>query len=175
MLNGTIVRAGIPYPPANLSELEVLPGVVEGCMALRAAGFLLVMVTNQPDVARGTLERETVEAINQALRDRVALDDIRVCYHDDQDECSCRKPLPGMLLQAAEDWQIDLSASFMVGDRWRDIEAGRRAGCVTVFIDYEYAEPERSAPDHRARSLAETTDLILQRSSYRLERGKDSD
>jgi len=163
VLNRAIVRNGTPYPPSGLAEFEVLPGVVEACAALRAAGFLLIVVTNQPDVARGTQRREVVEAINDALRAQVPLDDIRVCYHDGVDGCTCRKPQPGLLLQAAQDWQIDLANSFLVGDRWKDIEAGRRAGCTTILIDYGYAEAQRSVPDCSVRSLAEADTWILDR------------
>ena len=161
VLNRTIVVQGTPHPPANLAELEVLPGVVQACAQLRGAGFLLIVVTNQPDVARGTQQRAVVEAINDALLSKVAIDDIRVCYHDDQDQCSCRKPQPGLLLQAAKEWQIDLSASFMVGDRWKDIESGRQAGCQTILIDGGYREAMQSTPDHRVRSLAEASEWIL--------------
>lgn len=163
VLNRAVVRDGKPYPPAGLEQFEILPGVVEACLTLRAAGFILVVVTNQPDVARGTQQREVVEAINEALRAQVLLDDIWVCYHDEPDGCTCRKPRSGLLLQAAQDWQIDLANSFMVGDRWRDIEAGRRAGCATVFIDYGYTEPQRSVPDCSVRSLAEAVDWIMNR------------
>lgn len=156
------VREGMPRPPASLAELELLPGVAEACAMLHEAGFLLIVVTNQPDVARGTQRREVVEAINHALRDQLPLDDIRVCYHDDADHCPCRKPEPGLLLQAAHDWSIDLSVSFMIGDRWKDIEAGRRAGCKTIFVDYGYAERKPDRPDHRVSSLIEAVDWILQ-------------
>src|SRR6266404_4653213 len=161
VLNRTIVVQGTPHPPANLAELEVLPGVVQACAQLRGAGFLLIVVTNQPDVARGTQQRAVVEAINDALLSKVAIDDIRVCYHDDQDQCSCRKPQPGLLLQAAKEWQIDLSASFMVGDRCKDIDSGRQAGCKTILIDGAYREPMQSTPDHRVRSLVEASEWIL--------------
>ena len=161
VLNRAIVREGKPYPPSGLAEFEVLPGVVDACTALRAAGFLLIVVTNQPDVARGTQRREVVEAINDALRAQVPLDDIRACYHDEADGCTCRKPRPGLLLEAARDWQIDLTSSFVVGDRWKDIEAGQRAGCTTILIDYGYAEAQQSVPDHCVRSLAEAADWIL--------------
>ena len=125
---------------------------------------MLIVVTNQPDVARGTQGRAMVEAINEALLSAVPLDDIRVCYHDDQDKCACRKPQPGMLMDAAQKWDIDLSASFMVGDRWRDIESGRQAGCKTILIDLDYQEAMLVEPDHRVRSLAEVTDWILRQS-----------
>jgi len=162
VLTRAIVRDGRPYPPANLAELEILPGVAEACTMLHEAGFLLIVVTSQPDVARGTQGREVVEAINQALRDQLPLDDIRVCYHDDADYCSCRKPEPGLLLQAARVWNIDLVASFMAGDRWKDIEAGRRAGCRTIFVDYDYGERKPDRPHHRVTSLLEAVDWILQ-------------
>ena len=161
VLNRAIVVQGRPHPPASLAEFEVLAGAVQACRQLREAGFLLIVVTNQPDVARGTQQREVVEAINKALLSEVPIDDIRVCYHDDQDQCSCRKPLPGLLIQAAKEWQIDLSASFMVGDRWKDIETGRKAGSKTVLIDCEYREAMPSAPSHRVHSLAEAADWIL--------------
>ena len=162
VLNCAIVRDGKPYPPASLAELEILPGVAEACAALHKAGFLLIVVTNQPDVARGTQRREVVETIHQALANQLPLDDVRACYHDDGDHYSCRKPKPGLLLEAAQDWDIDLSASFMVGDRWKDIEAGKRAGCRTIFVDYGYAERAPDNPNHRVGSLIEAVDWILQ-------------
>ena len=161
VLNKAIIRGGRPYPPAGLSTLEVLTGVPDACDALHQAGFILIVVTNQPDVARGTQSREIVEAINQALRTRMLLDDVRVCYHDATAQCTCRKPEPGLLLEAACDWGIDLSASFMIGDRWKDVDAGNRAGCRTVFIDRGYAERAPASPDYRAHSLAEAADWIL--------------
>lgn len=161
VINRAIVRKGKPYPPSNLEGLEILPGVTRACLALRSAGFLLIVVTNQPDVARGTQQRETVESINRRLRDQLALDEIRVCYHDNVDQCSCRKPEPGLLLDAARDLKIDLSASFMVGDRWKDIEAGRRAGCQTIFVDYGYDEMRPEHFDYCVSSLAGAVDWIL--------------
>jgi D-glycero-D-manno-heptose 1,7-bisphosphate phosphatase len=167
VINRAIVRKGRPYPPASLAELELLPGVPEALAGLRAAGFRLIVVTNQPDVARGSAARADVEAIHRGLlmggagRPPLAIDRFQVCYHDDSDGCDCRKPAPGMLLEAARDESLDLAASFMVGDRWRDIEAGRRAGCTALFIDYGYDEAERSSPDARFRSLAEAADWIL--------------
>jgi D-glycero-D-manno-heptose 1,7-bisphosphate phosphatase len=161
VLNRAILRHGKPYPPANVAEFEILPGVVEACRVLKEAGFVLIVVTNQPDVARGTQQRSVVEAINQTLLSSVPLDDIKVCYHDDGDQCSCRKPLPGLLIEAAREWQIDLSASFMVGDRWKDIESGLKAGCRTILIDVDYGEEMLSAPDHRVHSLAEVPAWIL--------------
>jgi len=161
VLNRAIVRGGLPYPPANPSEFELLPRAAEACVALKSAGFLLVVVTNQPDVARGTQTRQAVESINAALAAQIPVDSIRVCYHDGKDGCACRKPLPGLLLEAAREFEIDLARSYMVGDRWKDVEAGTRAGCTTVFLDCHYAEKQPESPDHRADSLAEAAEWIL--------------
>jgi len=168
VINRAILRDGRPYPPSNLDELEILPGVPEALACLRATGFRLIVVTNQPDVARGVQSREMVEALHAAFLARgLDLDGFQVCYHDDRDQCDCRKPKPGMLLKAATEWRLDLQASFMVGDRWRDIEAGRRAGCVTLFIDRRYAEAMRGQPHVRVTSLPEAADWILARSNGR--------
>jgi len=136
VLNQALVRHGKPYPPASLAELQIVPEAPEALAALQAAGFLLLGVTNQPDVARGTQRREVVEAINAALLATLPLAEILVCYHDDGDGCACRKPQPGLLLQAATRYCLTLPASFMIGDRWRDVEVGRRVGCRTVWLDY---------------------------------------
>ncbi len=161
VLNRAIVRAGRPYPPATLEAFEILPGVRQAMQKLHDCGFLLIGVTNQPDVARGTQRREIVEAMNARLLAETPLTAILVCYEDD-DECPRRKPNPGLLLEAAATFGIDLTASFMVGDRWRDVEAGRRAGCKTVFIDLGYIErrPDPGA-DYQAADLTDATDWIL--------------
>jgi D-glycero-D-manno-heptose 1,7-bisphosphate phosphatase len=161
VLNRAVVRSGKPYPPASANELEILPGVASALARLKAAGYALVVVTNQPDIARGTQRRDVVEAIHARLAATLPIDEFRVCPHDDRDACSCRKPKPGLLEAAAMAAGIDLGASFMVGDRWRDIEAGHAAGCRTIFIDYHYNELRPHAPDVIVRSLAEATDWIL--------------
>jgi D-glycero-D-manno-heptose 1,7-bisphosphate phosphatase len=161
VINRAVVREGKPYPPASLEELEILPGVVAALTRLKAAGFILVVVSNQPDVARGTMARETVEAINARLAESLPVDDFRMCYHDSKDSCDCRKPKPGMLVAAARDYGIDLTASFMVGDRWRDVEAGQRAGCKTLFIDYGYDERQPESCDYRVKSLPDAAEVIL--------------
>jgi D-glycero-D-manno-heptose 1,7-bisphosphate phosphatase len=165
VLNRAIVRNGRPYPPANLAELETLPGVDHACRDLRTAGFLLIMVTNQPDVARGSQTRAMVESINQILSDRLSLDMVKVCYHDEPDHCTCRKPGPGLLQESAREWDIDLSASFMIGDRWKDIEAGRRAGCQTILVQSGYDERKPEGYDGEVESLAAAVDWILRKTS----------
>lgn len=168
VLNVAIVRNGHPYPPASIADLKFCPGVEDACAQLKIAGFLLVMVTNQPDIARGTANIAEVAEINSVIKTRLDLDDVRVCPHDDADGCDCRKPKPGLLLAAARDLRIDLQQSFMVGDRWRDVEAGRAAGCRTVFIDYGYAERRPEAPDVVTTSLAAATPSIVSTAALKL-------
>ena len=161
VLNRALVHDGRPYPPATLEAFEILPGVPEAVRHLHDAGFLTIVVTNQPDVARGTQRREVVEAMNDRLLAAMPIAAILVCY-EDGDDCPRRKPNPGLLLEAAEAHAIDLSASYMVGDRWRDVEAGRRAGCRTVFIDRGYDERRPDPPaDHVAADLTDAADWIL--------------
>ena len=167
-LDGVLVRAhvvdGRPNSIGRVEELELEDGAAEACTALRAAGFVLVVVTNQPEIARGTLGRKAVDEMHARLAELLPLDDIRVCPHDDADDCDCRKPKPGMLLDAAREHGIALERSFLVGDRWRDVEAGRRAGCTCIFLDREYSEPMPIRPDVTVRELGEAVAWILARS-----------
>ena len=162
VVNRATVVDGRPYPPASLEQLEILPGVPEAVADLRRAGFRVIVVTNQPDVATGRQSRAVVEAMHDSLRARLALDDVYTCYHTDRHACACRKPNPGMLLDAAREWSLRLHESFMVGDRWRDIEAGHRAGCKTILVqgDVEYREPAACDPDWTVRSLLEASQII---------------
>lgn len=146
VLNRAVLRDGQPFVPSSLEELEILPGVPEALARLREAGFLLIGATNQPDVARGLVSRESVDAIHDLMRQRLPLDDIRVCYHLDADRCACRKPQPGMLVAAAVARQVQLHGSFMIGDRWRDIGAGKAAGCTTILVN-RFPEPTGPRPD----------------------------
>ncbi len=157
----SIVRNGRPYSASAVAEAELLPGVGEACLALRRAGAVLIAVTNQPEIRRGTLDPEVLAAIHEWLRAEIGLDDVRVCPHDDRDLCDCRKPKPGLLTAAARDWGVDLRRSVMVGDRWRDIEAGKEAGCTTVFVDRQYDERCPQAPDVRVSDLPAAVPWIL--------------
>ena len=161
VINRAVVHDGKPYPPANLAEMEILPGVSDAMTALHSVGWLLIVVTNQPDVARGTKSLADVESINHYLQRVLPIYEFRTCYHDSDDSCDCRKPLPGALFAAAKTHNIDLSASYMVGDRWRDIEAGERAGCQTIFIDYGYTEKQPKKVGFRVQSLAEAVTIII--------------
>jgi len=161
VLNEAIIVNGKPYPPEGLSDVHILPGVREGLHALHSAGFILVVITNQPDVSRGRVTRESVYAINNFLMDELPLDNMKVCFHDNADHCDCRKPKPGNIIKAAQELGIDLNHSFMVGDRWSDIEAGRRAGCKTVFIENLYVEKNPESPDFQAKEFYQVVKCIL--------------
>jgi D-glycero-D-manno-heptose 1,7-bisphosphate phosphatase len=156
VINRPLIRAGKPYPPANWEEFEILPGVREACQVLKKLGFLLVIATNQPDVSRGTLAREVVETIHASLLQQLPIDRVMTCFHAGGaygESCECRKPRPGMLIEAAKALRIDLAKSFMVGDRWRDVDCGFNAGCKTIFIDWGYEEKLKRDPDYRANDL----------------------
>ena len=161
VLNETAVIGGVPKPPKDLSELRLLEGVEEACERLRAERLRLIVVTNQPDVARGTQTLQMVQCLNNALLRRLKLDDVYTCTHDDCDACACRKPKPGMLLEAARKHGICLSRSVMVGDRDKDIEAGRAAGCRTVHISAGYGRRPEPAADLTVASLREAVSWII--------------
>ena len=160
VINRATVRGDTPHPPQTLAEVEILPGVAEALEKLAKLGLPLIVVTNQPDVARGTQTKDVVESINRFLSDRLPLTAAYVCYHDNKDECDCRKPKPGMLTRAAAEHQIDLRKSFMVGDRWGDIVAGAAAGCRTFLINLPYSRCERCSPDHQVADLWEAAGII---------------
>jgi D-glycero-D-manno-heptose 1,7-bisphosphate phosphatase len=160
VLNEAVVRGGRPLPPTSVEEVVIRAGVREACHRFRDSGLLLIAVTNQPDIARGTSTWESVHAINQHLMVELALDAVLVCAHDDADGCQCRKPAPGLLFSAADRFGIDLARSVMVGDRWRDIEAAARAGVSTVWVRSDYREPPPNAPDHVVDGLLDVVPLV---------------
>jgi D-glycero-D-manno-heptose 1,7-bisphosphate phosphatase len=163
VINRALERNRKPYPPTSLSEFEIYPEVPAACAKLKAAGFLLIVTTNQPDVGRGTLKQEVVETIHAHMTTQLPIDRVEVCFHagDGVSDCDCRKPKPGMLLHAARELGIDLARSWLVGDRWRDVDCGCAAGCKTIFIDRGYAEELKQNPDYSARNLGEAADIIL--------------
>jgi D-glycero-D-manno-heptose 1,7-bisphosphate phosphatase len=162
--DGVLTRShvvdGVPRGAVGLDDLELLPDAAAACAALDGAGLPLVVVTNQPDIARGTLDAGVVDAQHRELRRLLPLLEIVVCPHDDPDGCACRKPAPGMLLDAAARHGLDLGASVMVGDRWRDVDAGRAAGCRTVFVDRGYDE-RAVDPDLTVAGLLDAVPWIL--------------
>lgn len=162
VINRNIFRNGRSYAPVALADFVILPGVADAVERLRSAGMMVIVATNQPDVGAGRQSRAVIEQMHDVMRKEVRVDDIEVCFHVEGDDCDCRKPKPGMLLSAAKKHGIDLSHSWMVGDRWRDVDAGVAAGCRTVFVDYDYPSEKRpTAPDVVVRSLAEAVPLLL--------------
>lgn len=160
VINRSIVKNGMPFPARSLEEFEVFPGTLEACKLLSKIGPLIV-VTNQPDVGRGTLDRNIVESIHAEMCRLLPISRVEVCYEDGYNpESRFYKPAPGMLLRAAEEMNLDLSASIMIGDRWRDIESGRAAGCLTIWIDHGYSESLRNPPHHQVSSLPEAAHLL---------------
>ena len=166
VLNESILVDGVPVPPRTVNEFCLIDGVVDAVDLLRAAGFVLIVVTNQPDVARGRQTAAVIEAMHEKLRSELSIDDIVTCFHDDGDACGCRKPEPGMLTDAIRRRGIDPSRSFMVGDRWRDVTAGRLAGCTTILVGPDWESPMPDSPDLRARNLREAAAMICQSQSH---------
>jgi D-glycero-D-manno-heptose 1,7-bisphosphate phosphatase len=162
VINASVERDGRLVAPTSLADFQIFSDADTAIGSLREAGFLVIVVTNQPDVATGRTKRETVEAMHAVVRDRLAVDDIEVCYHVDGDRCSCRKTKPGMLLDAARRHDIDLANSYLVGDRWRDIAAGRAAGCFTIMVAGGEDDGE-TIPDAVTDSLAGAARLVLER------------
>ena len=162
VLNQSIVRDGVPHPPDGLDQLAVYPDAPAALRRLKQAGYLLIVITNQPDIARGTQTRGAVDGINAAIGAALPIDEFVVCAHDDADNCPCRKPKPGMVLEAAARHAVDLHQSFLVGDRWRDMDCGAAAGVRTVLIHRGYGEraPEH-APNFVAESLGGAAEWIL--------------
>jgi D-glycero-D-manno-heptose 1,7-bisphosphate phosphatase len=162
VLNEVVLHEGRPHPPSSLSELRIVRGAKESLADLKRLGFVLIVVTNQPDVARGKQTKARVEEMHSFLADKLPIDGTYVCYHDDVDHCDCRKPAPGLLLNAARQHGIDLKESFLIGDRWRDVEAGHRAQCRTLFINNGYAEKRPTVlPTFETDSLRSAVDWIV--------------
>jgi D-glycero-D-manno-heptose 1,7-bisphosphate phosphatase len=165
VINKAVVRNGHPYPPARVEDFELNDDVASGCARLKAANLLLIVITNQPDVGRGNQRRETVEAMHFKMRSALPfLDSIEVCYHAGRrygEPCDCRKPRPGLILRSAAELEIDLGASYVIGDRWRDIDCARAAGCRAIFIQRGYGETLREVPDFTVRNFNDAVNALL--------------
>jgi D-glycero-D-manno-heptose 1,7-bisphosphate phosphatase len=155
----TLVREGRAHAAVTLEEFRICADARKQVGRLRTAGLRPIVFTNQPEVGRGTLSPATLETMHARLREAVDVDDILVCMHTDREDCDCRKPRPGMLQAAARIWGLDLAASFVVGDRWRDIDAGRAVGCYTVLIERPYSQCR--VADARVADLAGAVDAVL--------------
>ena len=160
VLNKAIVRNRKPYPPSTIDELEILEGVYEGIQLLKHSGYKLIVITNQPDVARGLTTIEKVNEINNSIIQLLNVDEIICCFHDDSEDCECRKPKPGMILDAVKKWDIDLSVSYLIGDRWRDIQTAKNIGLTSILIKYDYDEKKINA-NFECNNLEEAANFIL--------------
>lgn len=162
VINRALVQNGKPYAPSTLEEFEILDGVETAISSLKAQGFQVVIVTNQPDLAKKILDPKILSEMHARIERELKVDAIKVCVHTDEQNCLCRKPRPGMLLEAAEEFSIDLSQSYMIGDRWRDMDAGKAAGCKTILIGSGYAadRPVKNF-DAQVESLLEASQMIL--------------
>jgi D-glycero-D-manno-heptose 1,7-bisphosphate phosphatase len=162
VLNQSMLIEGVPKPPNSVEDVEILPGVVEAIQILKKHHFVPVVVTNQPDVARGDTTQSQVQAINAFIGSATNIKHFYTCFHDDADMCDCRKPLPGLLYRATYDLNLSLKDSFMVGDRWRDIGAGNAAGCRSFFIDQSYDERRPELPYIEVDSLLSAAEIITE-------------
>ena len=160
VINQALVRDGHPFSPVDLTEFFWVEHIKEVTLELKSLGYLLFCVTNQPDVGRGLQSREVVESFHTAILAELPIEKVFACYHDDRDQCSCRKPRPGLIVGAQKEYGLDLAGSWLIGDRWKDIDAGAAAGCNTVFLDYGYDEKLRTEPDHTISRLAQLIPLI---------------
>ena len=161
VINQALVLDGKPYSPKTIKEFKLLDGVIESINLLRNFGFEIVVVTNQPEVSRGNIDLIFVEEIHNQIQKFTQINNYYICPHDDEDQCECRKPKSGLLVKAAKELNLDLTKCFLVGDRWKDIQAGQEVGCQCFFINYKYAESLPSQPFSEVQSLFEATKIIL--------------
>lgn len=151
-------EGGKPSSPWKFEEFKLVPGIKKPLEELISMGYYLFIVSNQPDISRGYIEESTTEKINTILYESFPVRDILVCPHDDHHQCQCRKPKPGMLIELSKKWDIDLERSFLIGDNWKDMDAGKAAGCMTILLDKPYNKEVKG--DHRVRNLNEAVDII---------------
>lgn len=158
VINKVLLNNGKPFSPRKFEEFEMLPGVENALDSFKNMGFMNIIVTNQPDIALGLMEIQELNKMLALMRETLPVDDIMVCPHADSDYCLCRKPKEGMLIEASEKWGIDLKSAFMVGDTWKDMAAGKNAGCKTILIDMPYNQAVES--DYRVKDLREAVEII---------------
>ncbi len=152
-LNKNIWRNGKLTPPYSYKEVEIIKGTQEAIKMLRKLNYIPIIITNQPDISRGKVSLQEVNTINKVICEKLQIDYIYMCIHDDNDRCNCRKPKPGMIHKAAEDLKLTLKESILIGDRWRDIHAGQAAGCKSYLIDNNYDEPKPNLPYETVNSV----------------------
>jgi len=159
-LNKAYIENGLPISPSSLNKFKIIKGVKKSINKLKKLNFLCILITNQPDVFRGKISKKTVVKMNSYIKKKIKLDDMFVCYHDNEHNCNCRKPKPGLLVKASKKWKIDLNKSFMIGDRWKDILAGKKVGCKTIFINNNYKNDKKVKADFTFKSLLKAVNKI---------------
>ena len=162
VLNKVVLRekGKIIGSPKSLKELKLIPNIKKVTLSLKKRGFLLIMITNQPDYLRKKNSKKNILQINYYLKKKLFLDDVFVCFHDDSSKCVCRKPKPGMLFKAKKKHKINLKKSYIIGDRWRDIEAGKKAKCKTILLDHNYKEKIKIKPDFNVKKIIQVLKVI---------------
>ena len=158
IINKIILRNGKPCSPRIMEEFIILEDTKETVKILKDTGYTIVIVTNQPDVARRLMKIEDLEKMHNIIKEILCPDRILYCPHDDTDNCDCRKPKPGMIIKAANELNINFNKSFVIGDTWKDIEAGKSAGCITILVDTQYNKEVKS--DYRINNLKEVIEII---------------
>jgi D-glycero-D-manno-heptose 1,7-bisphosphate phosphatase len=164
--DGVIIKVsienGIPHPPESIHEVEFCEGAISALQELKNTDFEIIVVTNQPDVARGKTSLKKVLEIHNFIEEATTISKFYICPHDDSDGCMCRKPLPGLLRSAADELNINLKQSIIIGDRWKDITAGQAVGCTCFFINANYSEKKPIPPFVEVKSLRDAVNLILE-------------
>lgn len=158
VINKAIIQNGRPFSPRNIDVFEIFPEVEETLRRFRDLGYMNIIATNQPDIARGLMSLETLNEMHDIIRAGSPIDDIFVCPHDDSDACLCRKPKPGMIIEAAKKWNIDIKSSYFIGDTWKDIHAGKSAGCTTILLDRVYNQGLEC--DYKVDSLLQAIGIV---------------
>jgi D-glycero-D-manno-heptose 1,7-bisphosphate phosphatase len=167
IINKALVKNNKPYSPLTVKEFKFTDYIKLGCEALERAGFFLFIVTNQPEISRGNLQQNELNLINLLIYQTLPVKEILVCPHSHEDLCSCRKPSAKMISDAANSYNIDLKNSWLIGDRWKDIDCGFKAGCKTIFVDYNYDEILKEKPNFIVSSVSSAINIILEESKKR--------
>ena len=140
VINKPVIINKKPYAPTKYTEFKFYPGIYENLQALKNNGFLRIVVTNQPDIGNGKTKLQEVQLMHDKLMKTNLIDGIYMCSHNQREQCSCRKPGIKMLTDAKSKFNINMSRSWLIGDRWSDVTAAHNAGLTPIFVDHGYAE-----------------------------------
>jgi D-glycero-D-manno-heptose 1,7-bisphosphate phosphatase len=160
VINHVLYHEGVnkPSSPWKFEEFQLYNGVEKPLEELRKMGFLLLIISNQPDISKGKIEEGMTEKVNKIIFEKLPIQDILICPHEDRHNCNCRKPKPGMIIELSKKWNVDIGKSFLIGDRWKDIEAGENAGCTSILLDKPYNKDTKA--EYRTKDLQSAVELI---------------